>query len=642
MEFLTIIPRIGGLEMKKKKTAQLTLLTIVFICLTWLILPGTGGLWASGQLSNTKTSTTVIPPAQPQFYVLSVDSYPFQNVAVSCSPNDDNGDGNGITLFTRNYLENTQATLTAPSTAASASNPGVTYGFTKWVVNGHTYTNRIIKITMDNNYKATAYFVPIDPNNQPVVSISRSDLRFGYMIGGSMPSPQTILIDNVGVDNLEWYAETDSDWISFTPAEADGSGKISISVDPSGMVSGTYSGQVAIIDTNATYSFKICHVSVSIYNTNDTTAPMGSVDTPTHGSTVSGSVPFTGWVIDDIETTKVQLYLDDNNVKKYIGDAVFVEGARPDVEDSYNTLPWSYRAGWGYMLMTHFLPGNGNGTYRIHVYATDLENNVTELGYKTITVNNAGAVKPFGAIDTPEQGGVATGKIVNWGWVLTPQPNYIPYDGSTLFVWVDGVKVGNPKYNLYRSDIASLFSGYANSNGAVGYLYLDTTMYENGIHTIQWTATDSAGNTDGIGSRYFTINNTMNQRSASSSAQLHRHRLGKIPAVKDLPAITDIPLSVFKGYDECRHGEQVNAGGEGHYTIESKELERIVIQFPAQFTVLKVDNQPIGSSIPANQSQFVWQPGPGFSGKYRLVFQLQDEQGGIFKQKVWVNIESRF
>jgi hypothetical protein len=53
-----------------------------------------------------------------------------------------------------------------------------------------------------------------------------------------------------------------------------------------------------------------------------------------------------------------------------------------------------------------------------------------------------------------------------------------------------------------------LFPGYANSSGAAGYFYLDTRAYKNGVHTIQWVATDDAGNTDGIGSRYFTIQNT--------------------------------------------------------------------------------------------------------------------------------------
>jgi hypothetical protein len=38
---------------------------------------------------------------------------------------------------------------------------------------------------------------------------------------------------------------------------------------------------------------------------------------------------------------------------------------------------------------------------------------------------------------------------------------------------VDGVPLGHPTYNLYRSDIATLLPGYANSNAAVGLFVLD-------------------------------------------------------------------------------------------------------------------------------------------------------------------------
>ncbi|HNX98408.1 MAG TPA: hypothetical protein PKK12_12075, partial [Candidatus Aminicenantes bacterium] len=55
----------------------------------------------------------------------------------------------------------------------------------------------------------------------------------------------------------------------------------------------------------------------------------------------------------------------------------------------------------------------------------------------------------------------------NFGWTLTPQPASISTDGSTIWVWVDGSPLGHPVYNLYRSDIATLFPGYANSDGAV-------------------------------------------------------------------------------------------------------------------------------------------------------------------------------
>ena len=46
----------------------------------------------------------------------------------------------------------------------------------------------------------------------------------------------------------------------------------------------------------------------------------------------------------------------------------------------------------------------------------------------------------------------------------------IPIDGSTIDVYIDGVVVGHPSYGHFRADIAALFPGYANSNGAVGFI----------------------------------------------------------------------------------------------------------------------------------------------------------------------------
>ena len=70
-----------------------------------------------------------------------------------------------------------------------------------------------------------------------------------------------------------------------------------------------------------------------------------------------------------------------------------------------------------------------------------------------------------------------------------------------------GLGVQTVIYNLYRADIATLFPGLANSVGPVGYRAIDTTKYANGVHTIAWVVTDSAGQAEGIGSRYFNIQN---------------------------------------------------------------------------------------------------------------------------------------
>jgi hypothetical protein len=96
---------------------------------------------------------------------------------------------------------------------------------------------------------------------------------------------------------------------------------------------------------------------------------------------------------------------------------------------------------------------------------------------------------------------------VVFGWALTPLPAAIPTNGSTLVVYVDGAPLGHPVYDQYRSDIATLFPGYANSNGAVGYFVLDTRTLANGLHSIAWSAADDLARSDGLGSRYFWVAN---------------------------------------------------------------------------------------------------------------------------------------
>jgi hypothetical protein len=269
------------------------------------------------------------------------------------------------------------------------------------------------------------------------------------------------------------------------------------------------------------------------------------------------------------------------------------------------------------MLLTNFLPNGGNGTYTLYAHATDKEGREVQLGAKTITCNNAAAVKPFGAIDTPEQGGQISGSgYFNFGWALTPMPNSIPTDGSTIGVWVDGALIGQPTYNNYRNDIATLFPGYANSLGAVGVYTLDTTGYANGLHTIAWSVRDGAGNEDGIGSRYFSIMNTgtptpqglapvaeegldaRGSNAAGLAGDYTRH-LSFVDELRSFRDASFMPLYARKGFDRSlppdrllptpvspslsagsRSGLSTQAGipsiGEGHI-LQIRELERLEI-----------------------------------------------------------------
>jgi hypothetical protein len=236
--------------------------------------------------------------------------------------------------------------------------------------------------------------------------------------------------------------------------------------------------------------------------------------------------------------------------------------------------------------------GSGNGTYNLHAIAMNAAGATQDLGTRTITVDNSHASKPFGTIDTPTQGGGVSGSaFVNYGWALTQNPNLIPTDGSTLMVIVDGVSLGHPTYNQYRSDIATLFPGLANSNGAVGFFYIDATALANGIHTISWVAIDSAGHTDGLGSRYFTVLNS-----------------GTVAAPAAIANYSVRPLAAK--------------------SIDIQELDRIQLEVGASdgFLIVNAERRPLPIGSTLKDGVFYWQPGPGFLGEYQLLFEQPGEQ----------------
>jgi hypothetical protein len=458
------------------------------------------------------------------------------------------------------------------------------------------------------------------------IKLNRSQLYFGAS-GGKITSPQKISVSNSGTGTLSWSTSDNRSWLSVSPNSGSNSGVITVTASSSGLSVGTYTGTVTVSSANASNSPQTVAVTLKVYKSGTTDKPFGDFATPVHGSTVRSSIPVTGWVLDDVEVVSLKIY----NGSSYVGDGVFVEGPRPDVEQAYPTYPKSYQAGWGYMLLTNFLPNGGNGKYTLYARATDAEGHTVTLSSKTITVDNAHAVKPFGAIDTPAQGGTANGRsFINWGWALTPQPNKIPTNGSTIKVYVDGVFLGKPAYNLYRKDIAAFFPGYANSNGAVGKFILDTTAYENGIHTIQWTAQDNAGNIDGIGSRYFTIENigSSSPQNTAAAANLqipHPEFLYQLPYTR---VDTVEGVKVKRGLNRNLEPNEVYPDDNGNITIEIEELERVVIhvgEMPGLYSGYQLSGEelrplPPGSTFDVVRGVFYWGPGPGFVGNYEFVF----------------------
>ena len=469
----------------------------------------------------------------------------------------------------------------------------------------------------------------------PTMTLDKTALRFGAITTGagfnSVTSAQAVRLTKAGSGTVTWTATTSSPWLAVSPASGSGSATLAITAQFTSSLAAEQTGTVTLTYTGASNATGTISVSLATLSPAQSSGPFGGFDTPGEGSTgVFGSIPVTGWALDDVEVTRVRIMRDPVDGEAagalvYIGDAVLVDGARPDVQALYPALPRNTRGGWGYLMLTNFLPSLGNGTFRLTAIADDADGHSTVLGTKTITCTNATATAPFGAIDTPDQGGTATGNLLNFGWVLGPAPRRAdPPGGGTVQIVVDGAFLAAvPGGWTSRADLAALFPApqYPGIDTALGVATLDTTTLTNGVHTIAWVVTDDHGTASGIGSRYFTVSN--------DTAPALRSNV-EAPSTAHAALTREHAALVWRsGYDQSAPYQTLVAGADGRFVIHSEEIDRLEVRLgPGATGYQRVAGAqaplPAGSRIDPATGTFTWQPGVGFVGAYDFVLAGRD------------------
>ncbi|MHB8094133.1 MAG: amidase domain-containing protein [Candidatus Aminicenantales bacterium] len=522
-------------------------------------------------------------------------------------------------------------------------------------------------IDSDNN-GIPDYLDPV----KPLIGLDRQRLNFQGILSGETTSSQPFRIYNSGTGNLNWIVSDNQGWLSCSPSYGTNYGVVDVSVNTAGLAPGqTLTGTIRIEAPYTLNSPQFITVNLKVISSSQSAPPIGVLDIPDESTTKYGEIAVCGWALDDIEVNKVEVkrlpYAGDpqeaigSDGLVYIGKGVFVEGARPDVENYFPDYPFCHRAGWGYMLLTYGLPNRGfNNTFTIVAVAFDKEGKRAEIGRKTIYCNNQNNVSPFGTIDTPGQGGSINGSSYpNFGWVLTEPPDWIPYDGSTLQVYIDSVPVGQPLYNLFRQDIYDAFPGYLNRNGAVGVYFVDSTQYQNGMHNIGWSATDSNGNTNGIGSRFFLVENGQGALALSDNSMKDGYR-------NTSPVYSSLSLNnqgagsqddketvlVEFGFSSEKSYKQYAPNDKGNINISMNTKDRVVIHLDPNTAKTEqassdnyqgylvnggfLHNLPIGSTFDAKKGDFYWWPGPGFYGDYEFLF--INKRKGNTKKNIFIRI----
>lgn len=493
-------------------------------------------------------------------------------------------------------------------------------------------TNQVyapLPVLIDSNFVQRARMV-----------VNRKSLNFGVLGNTATTSaPQTVRLSFVGPSAVTpcWTITNSNLNFSISPASGSGNATLTVALVPQAFPG----GGVGV----ATFTVNECQPGVStMLNPGQTftatyrivsggALPVGAVDTPANNVTVAGSLGITGWVIDDVDIAAVKIYRNavpgdvaDGLGRVYLGDASRVDDARPDIEAANPDKPFNYRAGWGYLVLTNFLPGLGNGTFTISVYASDRDGHEALLGQRTITAANSTSVTPFGAIDTPGQGETISGtNYANFGWVLANGSIHAdPPHGGTVTVVVDGAFVGSPGGWVARPDLSSLFpkAQFDGIDNALGAFILNTAAYTDGLHTISWLVVANNGQAAGIGSRYFNTQNGNNLTLTDSASAGLGRTAGDIAA-----------LDRSSGVRATRNGSvrpasTIAADPTGLRTVYGRHLERVVVdaslagahQYEAYHVVDgTLRALPAGASFDASRGVLYWQPGLGYVGDYDFV-----------------------
>jgi len=124
-------------------------------------------LSATFSMDTNHTMTAVY--GTPAIFTLTVSSFnPNSGVSIIVSPNDQSGQGDGVTQFTRSYSQGTQISLTAPATVGDSF-------FDKWEMNGSSWSfNRATSFTIGTNTIMRAVYI----QGPPAVQFSQGTYSF--------------------------------------------------------------------------------------------------------------------------------------------------------------------------------------------------------------------------------------------------------------------------------------------------------------------------------------------------------------------------------------------------------------------------------------------------------------------------------
>ena len=134
--------------------------------------------------------------------------------------------------------------------------------------------------------------------------------------GPFSPSSKTYILQNIGNGSINWTASSSEDWITLSSSGGVLSSSsattviVSFNSNADALVDGTYTDTILFINTTNGNGTTTRTVSLVISPV-DVSAPTVSIQSPSDGSTVSGTVSIQVNASDDQSIDYVEIYIDD-------------------------------------------------------------------------------------------------------------------------------------------------------------------------------------------------------------------------------------------------------------------------------------------------------------------------------------------
>ncbi len=226
------------------------------------------------------------------------------------------------------------------------------------------------------------------------------------------------VLDFDGVDKVELWvdgavrsvAETNiprPDVIALFPAYADSPTRnpgFVTSFNARSLSAGPHVVSIKVAETGSSEPFDLASVSVTVAVQGANQTPFGNIDFPGDSQGVSGSLPVTGWAIDDSGTIDhIDFLVDGKVVAGAVGNGLpstaFYGISRPDVFALFPDVPNSLNSGFQANIDTTAFV---DGIHVISVRVFDHDGSSNVIGTRTVQIINNGAnLPPFGFLDLP-------------------------------------------------------------------------------------------------------------------------------------------------------------------------------------------------------------------------------------------------